>query len=279
MSSIAQNFLRTAECGHTYLGPKVGRSRATGDCACHRGSAPSRNPRYSEAQGSRWAAAKDESCRWCAAVLPLDHTSSYCSNSCRYKASYARRKDSIYERRRAERASELARVAKDCPQCGESFTPENTVRQRFCSRLCTVAYYRDSSVKRCSVEGCDRPFRARGMCSMHWRRWARETGREKTPEWDDRRRANHHKRRALKKKLPSADIRPRDIYERDSWACGLCGEGIDPDVAWPDPLSASLDHILPLSKGGHHVPENVQAAHLSCNVRKGNRVEADAMSV
>ena len=113
---------------------------------------------------------------------------------------------------------------------------------------------------------------------MHYRRWARSTGREAPPAWDDRRRANYQKRRALKNAVPAADIAPHEVYGRDGWRCGLCGEPIDSSVKWPDPLSASLDHILPLSKGGHHIPENVQAAHLSCNVRKGNRVEADAMS-
>ena len=278
MTSIAHNVERVAECGHTYLGPKRGRSRSTGDCSCPRRSVPSANPRYSEAQKARWAAAKDESCRWCSAELPSDHTSSFCSSSCSKKASYDRRKGDISEERRAGNAARRAAIVKVCPQCGQSFAPERTTRQRFCSPACKRTFHRFSVARTCEQDDCDRPLAARGMCQMHWRRWARAEGIEKAPAWDDRRRANYHKRRALKKKLPAADIRPRDIYERDSWTCGLCGDGIDPGTAWPDPLSASLDHILPLSKGGHHVPENVQAAHLSCNVRKGNRVEADAMS-
>jgi len=43
-------------------------------------------------------------------------------------------------------------------------------------------------------------------------------------------------------------------------------------LAWPDPGSKSIDHILPLSKGGSHSQENVQWAHLVCNTRKGNRL-------
>lgn len=34
-------------------------------------------------------------------------------------------------------------------------------------------------------------------------------------------------------------------------------------------MGASLDHIIPLSRGGHHTADNVQAAHLACNHRKG----------
>lgn len=65
--------------------------------------------------------------------------------------------------------------------------------------------------------------------------------------------------------------RPR-IYERDGWMCQLCGEPVDPALIFPDRLSATLDHIVPLSLGGTHDPSNVQLAHLGCNSAKGNRV-------
>ncbi len=62
---------------------------------------------------------------------------------------------------------------------------------------------------------------------------------------------------------------PREVFERDGWVCGLCFSAIDPDLRWPDPLSASLDHVLPLVAGGEHTRANTQAAHLQCNIRKG----------
>lgn len=64
---------------------------------------------------------------------------------------------------------------------------------------------------------------------------------------------------------------PEEIYDRDGWVCGLCRKPIDPALTWPDPGSASLDHVLPLAAGGDHTRENTQAAHLVCNVRKGAR--------
>lgn len=96
----------------------------------------------------------------------------------------------------------------------------------------------------------------------------------KSAKWSESRKANHHKRRALKLKLPAEVIRPLDVYERDEWKCGICAEPVGRDIKHPDPKSPSLDHILPLSKGGHHVMKNVQLAHLDCNIRKGARVES-----
>ncbi|MEU3903309.1 HNH endonuclease [Streptomyces goshikiensis] len=68
---------------------------------------------------------------------------------------------------------------------------------------------------------------------------------------------------------------PLDVHTRDQWICQLCRLPIDPKVAWPDPMSASVDHIVPLSRGGQHSMINVQSAHLSCNSSKGDRIEDD----
>jgi 5-methylcytosine-specific restriction endonuclease McrA len=64
-----------------------------------------------------------------------------------------------------------------------------------------------------------------------------------------------------------------DVYRRDEGKCQLCGDPVDLSIRWPDPLSASLDHVVPQSKGGPHTFSNVQLAHLSCNSRKHNRTE------
>jgi hypothetical protein len=81
-------------------------------------------------------------------------------------------------------------------------------------------------------------------------------------------RVHYHNRRARKLALPYETVRPSDVYARDNWTCQLCQERIDPDLTWPDGGSRSIDHMRPLSRGGHHVLSNVQAAHLACNLRK-----------
>jgi len=66
----------------------------------------------------------------------------------------------------------------------------------------------------------------------------------------------------------------RQVYERDGWTCQLCQQLVDPTLKWPDPMSASLDHIIPLSRSGPHSYSNVQLAHLVCNEQKNARVLA-----
>jgi 5-methylcytosine-specific restriction endonuclease McrA len=66
----------------------------------------------------------------------------------------------------------------------------------------------------------------------------------------------------------------KEIFERDGWICGLCHDPIDKDLPWPHPMSASLDHIIPISRDGKHCRANAQASHFVCNIRKGNRMAA-----
>ena len=59
-----------------------------------------------------------------------------------------------------------------------------------------------------------------------------------------------------------------EIFERDGWVCQLCHEPIDSELRHPDPMAASLDHVVALVNGGTHTRANVQASHLTCNQRK-----------
>lgn len=77
------------------------------------------------------------------------------------------------------------------------------------------------------------------------------------------------KRRALKRNVLVEKFSSMEIFNRDNWICQLCGEKVDKNLKWPDPKSASLDHIIPLSKGGHHSKSNSQLAHLLCNIIAG----------
>ena len=33
--------------------------------------------------------------------------------------------------------------------------------------------------------------------------------------------------------------------------CGICGKPVDKELKYPHPLSACVDHIVPIAKGGH----------------------------
>ena len=78
-------------------------------------------------------------------------------------------------------------------------------------------------------------------------------------------------RRARKRDAFIANVDSLAIFERDNWTCRLCLKPIDKTLHYPDPMSASVDHIIALALGGTHEPGNAQAAHLRCNIAKGGR--------
>ncbi len=80
-----------------------------------------------------------------------------------------------------------------------------------------------------------------------------------------------HRRRARIRGAITEKFLDEEIYERDNWICQLCGEAIDSKAEKSSSRKKSLDHIVPISKGGSHTRDNVQAAHLDCNIRKGNK--------
>jgi 5-methylcytosine-specific restriction endonuclease McrA len=135
------------------------------------------------------------------------------------------------------------------------------------------------------MDGCDiefTPHRREQLCcserhgKTHYNRVSRADGRQKNPPWDERRRAHWKKRYALSRGAEDAETFDYlEVFERDGWICGLCDLPVDPDCAWPDPMSPSLDHIVPVIRGGAHTRENAQLAHLRCNIRKSDSLIAE----
>jgi len=55
--------------------------------------------------------------------------------------------------------------------------------------------------------------------------------------------------------------------------CGICGKPVDFSYRAPHPLSPTVDHIIPVSKGGHPSDiSNLQLAHRCCNREKSDKL-------
>lgn len=159
----------------------------------------------------------------------------YCSHTCKQYAYYDRRPDAH---------AQIQQIAKER------------------THLLSVGSVLSTTPRVC--EWCGGTF----LAKQHRSRFcSRACARNSDPArtWNQR-------RRAIIKGDPDAELINRDeIAARDGWRCGICLKAIDRERRHPDLLSASLDHIVPLAKGGKHVRANVQIAHLRCNLRKGDR--------
>lgn len=110
-----------------------------------------------------------------------------------------------------------------------------------------------------------------GACSS---RGARAAAMAASPETQKARFiAQYHRRRARIKGAYVENVNPIEVMARDNWTCHLCGDRIPKRHKFPHPMSASIDHVIPLAAGGMHSYSNVKAAHLGCNCKKGATVK------
>ena len=171
----------------------------------------------------------------------------YCTKTCG---------DRHYARLRAVEA-----VKQPCAECGQPFGTHRD-EQKFCSNQCRSAAWASTAWKQKPCRICEEVFTpktsANSFCSDACRKHIKRSRKQA---------------RRAREKDPNADhINPMEVYKRDEWRCGICGEAIDPEVKHPDLMSPSIDHIIPLACDGAHTLTNVQAAHFGCNVRKQHRV-------
>lgn len=65
------------------------------------------------------------------------------------------------------------------------------------------------------------------------------------------------------------------VRQKYSDICQICGNPVDDtdiEKGHIKRLYPTIDHIIPLSKGGSHTWDNVQLAHMSCNAGKCDKV-------
>lgn len=54
--------------------------------------------------------------------------------------------------------------------------------------------------------------------------------------------------------------------------CAICGKPVDKTLSPDNPMAPQIDHIIPISKGGHPSDiDNLHLVHACCNKAKGNK--------
>ncbi len=145
-------------------------------------------------------------------------------------------------------------VRRTCETCGETSAtwgpsfqpPQSVVPQDHPARWIgstSPVFLRDCNA-------CGGPIAARSARQVYCGRKCQDRAR-------DLRRAGRHRGRRV------------EILERDGWWCWLCQGAINPLLRVPHPLAGTVDHLEPRSTGGGDEDDNLAAAHMSCNSRRG----------
>lgn len=157
-----------------------------------------------------------------------------------------------------------------CRECKKVYAPKLRTESYFCSRDCKDKNRKkEEKAKRVASKsdriciGCEKiiPKTARAD-----KKWCSEECSLKV------RSHTMNTQRRIRTSEKIQDFKRSEIYERDGWICQLCNKSVNPELSFPNPACASLDHVVPLSRGGSHKTTNVQLAHLRCNTSRGNKV-------
>lgn len=259
-------------CGAAISGCRPNRKWCSPVCSSRagefrrRGDAPAGSVRANEGVSS---------CRGCGD--PIDgnewrkNPKRWCSEACRVRTFHKGRSgslasgDSLRLRREADAAVLSATADAACVFCGgEVRRSPRGIPYKYCSDSCVAKEARRRYVEEgriCSVDGCGRAVAAKGLCGSHY---AVEWGRLNP----DKRSAKEYRYRARKLAAFVEDVGRIEVLGRDGWVCHICGESIDKGLEFPHRLYGTLDHVVPLNKGGLHCLDNVKSAHWICNSMK-----------
>ena len=158
------------------------------------------------------------------------------------------------------------RFRHECELCGKEFYSKS-IHKKYCSKTCEHRKYQGKGpallyVKQC--EYCGQVFFTnipnQNTCSAHCRNKTsvlRRTGRYKD----------------LKEKgLFDYSVTIRDVFNRYNGICQCCGQKLNFKVSKNSDKRPSIDHVIPLSKGGTHTWDNVQLLCRKCNIAKGDKI-------
>jgi hypothetical protein len=176
-------------------------------------------------------------------------------------------------------------LIKACLCCNKDFPiqDEKFNRKKFCSDLCRTKhwkrinreYYKERRKKEPERAGekvihnkkcreCSKMFtttrKAQVYCDLDCSRKFRSRKRER--ERDKRIRDNGP---------IDHDISIERLMIRDKEICHLCDERVDIHSHHNDNYYPSIDHVIPIIRGGTHTWDNVRLAHRVCNSIKNNR--------
>jgi 5-methylcytosine-specific restriction endonuclease McrA len=193
----------------------------------------------------------------------------YCSERCRRQARNLKLK--------TERSQ-----TKVCANCQATF--QSSVSNRnYCSKNCrvianknraaskTASYYKElypDGLKRKICEWCGEELIVPAQKTLASRRYHPECSKEAERA---RYRIKTTKRRTKSK--PSR-LSADNLIREYGANCHICNEPIDLELPRTSRMGLTVDHVIPLSKGGSDELDNLRPAHWICNNRKSDKIYA-----
>lgn len=187
-----------------------------------------------------------------------------CSH-CFYAARYQSNREKVLEKRKAyqaaHRAQILQRKRQHYHEQRERLLEEKRTyyREHHEEALTRLRAYNAANQERRRAWTIAHAARQRAAARRsHWKHHEKRlaSGAAYRQSHREAERERMHRRRAAAQSNPRIDCDA--VYDRDGGLCHICGKPVDRK-------RMSLDHVVPIARGGQHVFTNVRASHRSCN--------------
>ena len=217
-------------------------------------------------------------CKQCGKEFKADGNKRlYCSRGCQWASLKKQRPTAI------------------CGYCGKEFTIKRVdVPGKYCSHQCQIDSLHDERLQRLEVKRIQREKIERERAEQLRIKMAQEEARrmihcsecgkifrstQNSKYCSDRcrRRAdNRMKDNRLKRcKIKDNSITLIGVYHKYGGVCQGCGQLLTFDHDPNDDRYPSIDHIVPISKGGNHTWDNVQLMCRRCNYLKSDHLSEE----
>lgn len=196
----------------------------------------------------------------------------FCSRSC----AFAWKNNRATTQRFAKHVVALSRRLKKCSECGGLFYSRYNATT--CGEECRKAIARRVQRERYFVPAAERNEPVSKECRWCGRTFVAVTHVTKRVFCslaccDAAHKKRHAKLRRARKANngPHESFDPQEIFERDGYKCYLCGCRTD-QSSWPSDMYPTIDHVIPLARGGTHTRNNVRCACFRCNSAKTDSI-------
>ena len=176
-----------------------------------------------------------------------------------------------------------------CMVCGAIFIPHDA-RQITCGSKCRKKYHNDRwnakrKAKRATMPPPPPPEPVECVCEKCGKTFPSDPRWKKKYCSDECRKKSVNKRhdKRIPKEQKIDNINVKKLFKRDSGKCYLCGGDCDWNDwrtskngnQYPGDTYPTIDHILPVSKGGYDSWDNVKLACWKCNIAKADAIVDD----
>lgn len=157
-----------------------------------------------------------------------------------------------------------------CSYCGEKFNTNN--KRKFCTDICQDNYLKTNRYKRYKMIECE-------DCGEKFITVNADKCKSCMKKAETRRKDISRRTKIKQNGVVNWDISLNKLYKKYRGVCAICGEKCNFNDCYYDDNNTfiagnkypSVDHMIPIAKGGTHTWDNVQLAHRYCNSIKSDK--------